>query len=529
MMAAVVASSMTALAGGLLTNTNQNAAYVRQMSQNGIIDITGLYANPAGTAFLADGWHLSLNSQTAWQQRNITTTFPLFALNTNTPGNATHEFKGKAFAPVIPSFQLSYNKGKWSVNANFALVGGGGKCEFDQGLGSFEALYAGEMFRQVPGMVNSLIEPMMPMVKAGVKQTVAGKLAAGMIAKGMDPAAAAAQANALANMGTYDATPASQLSGYNMNAYMKGRSYYFGLQLGGTYKFTKNLSAYIGIRGIYATCNYNGYVQDINAAYTAAADYTYSIDPIPGVFEGVEGNDRQVLEQGAKSLNDNELTLNADQTGFGVSPIIGIDWKINKHWNVAAKYEAPTKMVLKNKSEMNKFAQAKIAEGNATLGKFADGTKVREDIPGILALGAQYSPCQSVRINAGFNEYFDKSARKGMEGATVKGAGIDKNTWEINAGIEYDVCKYITLSVSYQKTNYGISDEGMTDLSFNLSNQMVGAGLRINATKRCSIDLGYMHTFYGDRTVITPTAAGPKTDNYVRKNDVFGVGVNLAF
>lgn len=520
MMAAVVASSMTALAGGLLTNTNQNAAYVRQMSQNGIIDITGLYANPAGTAFLADGWHLSLNSQTAWQQRNITTTFPLFALNTATPGNATHEFKGKAFAPVIPSFSLSYNKGKWSVNAHFALTGGGGKCEFDQGLGSFEALYAGEMFMKVPATVNATVgATVSEMVKAQVAQTLMG----------MSIPAAGAQAIAATTQTTCNVN--SMMTGYGLDAYMKGRSYYFGLQLGGTYKFTKNLSGYIGIRGIYATCNYNGYVQDVKAGYAYSAgtyDYTVPANPTLG-FPGTSGNGNIPADAGSKDLNDYTLTLNADQTGFGVSPIIGIDWKINKHWNVAAKYEAPTKMVLKNKSEMNKFAQAKIAEGNATLGKFADGTKVREDIPGILALGAQYSPCQSVRINAGFNEYFDKSARKGMVGATVKGAGIDKNTWEINAGIEYDVCKYITLSVSYQKTSYGISDEGMTDLSFNLSNQMVGAGLRINATKRCSIDLGYMHTFYGDRTVITPTAAGPKTDNYVRKNDVFGVGVNLAF
>ena len=57
----------TLFAGGLTTNTNQNAAYLRQMSQEAIIDITGLYMNPAGTAFLAPGYHFSLNIQSAKQ------------------------------------------------------------------------------------------------------------------------------------------------------------------------------------------------------------------------------------------------------------------------------------------------------------------------------------------------------------------------------------------------------------------------------------------------------------------------------
>lgn len=471
------------------------------MSQGGIIDITGLYFNPAGTAFLSDGWHLSLNSQSAFQQRNIETTFPLFALNTATPGNAIHKFEGRAKAPVIPSFDLSYNKDKWSVNAHFGLIGGGGKCEFDKGLGSFEALYAGTIASQLPGMVNGM-----------VKQTVAGQLGMAFMGAGMPQDAAQATANGLAEAGTYN----SQMTGYNLDAYMRGRSYYFGLQLGATYKFTENLAAFVGVRGTYGTCNYNGYVQDVKAAYA----YTYSIPTAPYLGKNTEGGD-----QGVQGLNDYTLSLNADQTGFGIAPIIGVDYKINEHWNVAAKYEAPTVMSLKNKSEMNAFAQAQIAGGNETLGKFADGKKVREDIPGMLTIGAQYSPIESLRLNGTFNEYFDKSAKKYGDAQKL----IDKNTWEVIAGAEYDICKLITVSASWQNTNYGMSDAAMNDLSFNLSSNMIGAGIRINATERCSIDLGYMHTFYQDRTVNTPTAAGVKSDKYVRKNDVFGVGVNLKF
>ena len=431
-------------AGGLVTNSNQNAAFLRQMSQDAIIDITGLYFNPAGTAFLNNGWHVSANIQNAKQSRDITTDFPLFQYNRQQP-YTPHEFEGDAYAPVIPSIHASYNHDKWSVNASFSLGGGGGKCEFDQGLGSFEALYAGQIYSSV------------------------------------------AAAGAL---------PIFQ--GYNLDSYMKGRQYYFGLSVGATYKFIDNLAGFVGLRGVFATCNYNGYVQDVN--------YSLAVSPTP-----IDAN--------------SDLALNCDQTGFGVTPIIGIDYRINKHWNVAARFEAETKLRLKNKTEMNAVALAQVAAGNATLSQFADDKKVEANIPGILSAGAQYSPIDQVRIMAGWHYYFDKAAKQ----YGGKQHRIDKNTQEFSAGVEWDCCKWVTISGSWQNTRYGLGDDYMNDLSFNLSNNMVGGGVRINATEKIHIDLGYMHTLYKDKTITTATAAGAKTDKYHRSNRVFGVGLNLDF
>ena len=58
---------------------------------------------------------------------------------------------------------------------------------------------------------------------------------------------------------------------------------------------------------------------------------------------------------------------------------------------------------------------------------------------------------------------------------------------------------------------------------------MLGGGLRVHVSERFNIDLGYMHTLYRDKSVTTPTAVGPKTDTYSRKNRVFGIGVNVDF
>lgn len=508
--------SQSLLAGGLNTNTNQNAAFLRLLSKGGYIDITSLYMNPAGTAFLAPGHHLSLSIQNAKQSRTIDTTFPLFALNKNVPGS-THNFKGDAYAPVIPSFQYSYNTdGKWSFNAQFALVGGGGKCEFDNGLGTFEALYAGQLYQLVPAMVNQTVTQQVGAVLPGMVQ---GQVAQGLVGAGIpqpyaDMLAATTQTSFGVNSG---------LTGYELNAYMKGKQYYFGLTLGATYKVLDNLAVSAGLRGIYAMCNYNGFVQDIKADYAYTVDYSYNTPANAALgFPGTQGSGK-LSDSGTQELNGNSLTLNADQTGFGFAPTFGIDWKINDKWNLAAKYDFKTRLRLENSSEMNATA-AEQAKTNATLGQFADGVKVAGDIASQLVIGAQYRPIESLRILAGYNLYGDKNATAYGN----KQKMIDKNTYELNAGIEYDINKYITLSCGWQTTQYGLSDEYMNDLSFNTSSSNYGVGFRINATEKCFVDFGYMYTDYDKREVKTPTAAGEKVDLYHRTNRVLGASVTFS-
>jgi len=57
---------LSALAGGLLHNTNQHIAFMRMMARGASHEIDAVYTNPAGLAFMDhDGWTLSLNIQSA--------------------------------------------------------------------------------------------------------------------------------------------------------------------------------------------------------------------------------------------------------------------------------------------------------------------------------------------------------------------------------------------------------------------------------------------------------------------------------
>lgn len=454
-----LASGSTGWAGGLLTNSNQSASFLRNPSRDAVIDIDGVYTNPAGVAFLPEGFHLGLTVQNAKQSRDVTTTFAGLATNVDHLGETSRRYHGNATAPVVPSFQAALVRERWSVSASLAIGGGGGKCEFADGIGSFETSYS-----LIPTLVNQQLAAL------GVPY---------------------------------------QAKGYSMEMYMKGRQYYWGAQLGGSYKANDNLAFAAGLRFVIASCNYNGYVRNIQLY----------LDP---------ANKVAFPDQLAASMNlsSYDIKLDTDQSGFGLTPYVSVDWRVNEKWNLAAKYELKTRMRLENDTKEASYP----ANAAAVLAQF-DENKVKsvaEDIPGILTLGIQYRPVEALRLNAGFHHYDDTHATRYAD----KHKTIDKGTMEITAGVEYDICKLLTASVGYQRTMYSLSDAYMNDLSFNNSSNLLGLGVRLNLSERINVDLGYMQNFYEKKEVTTPNFSGSglsKTDSYNRENRVLAIGLNFCF
>lgn len=93
--------STSTFAGGLLTNTNQHVLFLRMLARDASTQIDAVYSNPAGVAFMEDGFHLSLNGQSAFQTRTITSTFAPFV---GFGGNATKVYKGEASARLFPVY-----------------------------------------------------------------------------------------------------------------------------------------------------------------------------------------------------------------------------------------------------------------------------------------------------------------------------------------------------------------------------------------------------------------------------------------
>lgn len=539
---AAIASSSATFAGGLLTNTNQHVAFNRMMSREASIGIDGVYYNPAGVVFMGEGSHLAINWQAAWQTRTINNDYKLFTNNVNNP-TTPRDFKGKAVAPVIPSFQYAYNKGRWSFQGNFALTGGGGKCTFDNGLGSFEKIVS----ETAMGAIGL----------AGAIDYAANKI---LVPGSINPDGTINSAN-FKPMFTSDKAFGNK-GAYSFNSYMHGRQYYFGLSAGAAYKVNDNFSVYAGLRGIYATCNYYGYVEDIKVGNMPLY---------------------QVLDPSKE--NSANIELSCDQSGIGFTPMLAVDYKTGR-WNFSAKYEFKTRMRLKNKSvnqlpsignlddnlknQMNKLftgtfmaagmpqeqamikaeqaSQAVLADKNVVattaalkqqfdskidkaIGEYADGKKIAGDIPSLLTVGVGYSPIDELHINVGFHWFDDYNATSyNNRNKLLKKRG----TLEFNAGVEYDVTKKITVSTGWQNTNYGLTDEYMDDKSFVVGSNSVGLGGVYHITKKLDFSVAYFHTFYNhvktsEEVTLAPGKTVTYNTDYTRNNSAFAAGVNITF
>lgn len=538
-LATVLFSMNAVFAGGILTNTNQSVSFLRNPARDAAIGLDGVYSNPAGVAFLSDGLHLGFNWQYAHQTRTITSTNSLFALGLKNNGQATKEFEGVANAPIIPSLQAAYNKNNWSFQFNFSVPGGGGKCEFDKGIGSFETV--------VGAIANRLIG-----VSTGLNQSIS-QLGASV----------------------------PNVTGYDVDGYMKGKQFYFGFQVGAAHKFNEHLSVYGGLRLLYGTASYEARLNNIRvmngntgmtlpeyfmgvtnglttagnnlaalsqqvkdgiqqyvAGYMAAGMTQEQAMQQPAVQDLVaKGQQLQAsgaqlqataeqLEGSAATLAPytNGVNLKSDQTGWGIAPLIGIDYKTGP-FNFAAKYEFKTRMRMKNNSDL------KEASVISATNKYVNGTSVPEDSPAQLALGAQWSVLDNVRLNAGYHHFFDTDAHWYEHSEKL----LDGGTNEYLAGAEWDINDRLTVSGGVQFTRYPLTDEYMNDMSFVVNSWTFGLGLEYKVSEKVKLSAAYFQTNYEDYNMNTPEqnmeALGlniPAGKNsFTRTNRVVGVGVEV--
>ncbi len=536
--AAVFMLVQSAIAGGLLTNANQSAQYVRMLSRNASLQIDGVYYNPAGLVLLEDGWHFSISNQTIFQDKTVNSQFPL--LNNS-------DYIGKVKAPLFPNVYAVYKKDKLALSFGFQPIGGGGSAEFDKGLPSFE----------IP--ISKLVPAL-----SGLKQI----------------------------------NSEWDVSGYDANLYFEGSSVYYGIQVGASYKISDEFSVFGGVRYMPSVNTYDGYIKNIsvtvggqkvgasgfltnvsntilggiipqindglsqlNGGITQlngvigsmqqlidAGAGSYTLDQLQGAgyidattkaqIEGglmamglsseeiaamnvtqaqggfqtaVQGYQNQVAELEAQKvllngtatqlgnkagdLEDKEVKTT--QKGAGWTPIIGVNFSPSENLNLAVKYEMKTKLELENDTEID------------DLGLFPDKQKSRSDVPGILTIGVGYQPFDWLETQLSFNTYFDKgvdwgknvrdlSIWKEVDATKIRTREIDNNYWELGLGLQFNLSDHFAISVGGLRSQSGIADSYQSDFSYSNSSTSVAGGIQWKITDRLTFDAGILNTFYED-------------------------------
>jgi long-chain fatty acid transport protein len=424
-------------AGGLLTNTNQNVSFLRNPARGASTEIDAAYTNPAGLAFLAhEGLSLSINNQSAFQTRSLTTTFAPFA---GFGDNAVKNFEGKATAWLIPSLQAAYKTDKWVFSGNFAVAGGGGTLEFASGLPSFES-----QISMIPLKVNQQVG-------------------------------------------------ANAFTGYSLESRLKGSSMTFGGQLGATYSILDNFSAYLGLRLNYVNNGYEGYLKNIQLR-NAAGQYVPAQNVVPTV---------------------GDMNLDLKQTGLGVAPVIGLDYKWD-NLNVGITYELKSAIELNNKTKVNTTGRE----------QFNDGFKTPYDIPALLSVGAQYDILSALTVSAGYRHFFDSDAKM----LDDRQKQINGGTNEYLAGVEYRFNPKFLAGCGVQFTRSAVKDVFQSDLSYFLNSVSFGFGGAWNISENIRINAAYLFTNYEDWTAGTPVISEVKGSTvFGRTNKTFGIGVDFMF
>ena len=104
-----------------------------------------------------------------------------------------------------------------------------------------------------------------------------------------------------------------------------------------------------------------------------------------------------------QKLNDTKLELDCDQTGWGWTPIIGVDAKFGK-LNLAAKYEFKANMNIENNTHKLEFPDAA-----AYMAPYQHGVNTPSDLPSMLSVAASYEFLPSLRASVEYHFFDDKN------------------------------------------------------------------------------------------------------------------------
>jgi long-subunit fatty acid transport protein len=489
------------LAGGLVTNNNQSAMYTRLQNRNASTDIDAVYFNPAGLTKLGNGFFVSISNQTITQTQKVNSNYQFL---TGTP----REYVGNVSAPVFPGIYVVYNTGKLSFSAGFNPIGGGGGAKYKTGLPSFE-------------MPISDIPPSLS--ASGIPTT---QYSADIYFKGSS-AYLGYQANVgykindviSVAIGARFVSATNKYSGYLNNISINptypafGAAYNGGMVLAsdfftagattlntlaaGATAFVTGLQPIISA-GAGATPLSSGTAVGLSAAQIGqiqqilgAAGLTpaqiggISIAAAQGTLNAAApefASKATVMTANAAGAAD--MTVNASESGTGITPILSANISPSEILDISVKYEFKTKIDLKTKVTNN--------EGG---GIFVDGQTVIGDMPAELSFGLNLKPANRLMISASFNEYFDKNVD--YDGSkTIYINEINNNFLEYGLGLEYGLTEKLRVSAGWSHTTTGVNQNYQSDQRFSANTNSIGFGIGYHITPMIDFNLGYERAYY---------------------------------
>ncbi len=432
--ATVFAAAIQANAGGYVTNTNQNVAFLRNPAQNAAIGVHSAYFNPAGIGFMDNGWHLSFDIQTAVQRRHTTSTYEPLKYGIDNGGRTYKKYTGKTFVPVLPHMDLAYRNGKVFGSFHFGVVSGGGKAKYDEGLGSFEAPIA-----MIPALINNL-------------------------------------------------SGAQTVTGYDADIHLTGEQYNFSGQLNLGYKILPSLSISAGLRINYLSNYYNGYLKNIQLQY--GGQMLPAANVLGAAVSGISGG---LIPAGTATDAVGGLVsdkgLDAHQKDIAWTPVISIDYKTGK-FNFTARYEFNTRVRLENDTEENTTGISQFNDDKKVAADIPGSLNLGAEY------SVFHNLRLSLGFNRYFDK--ESKQYNNETGMNDKQNYLKHNSFEILGGIEYDMNDKLTLSMGANTSTFGFGNDArfISDMSYTTSSVSGGIGAKYRFNGKLALEAGIYKTFF---------------------------------
>lgn len=181
-------------------------------------------------------------------------------------------------------------------------------------------------------------------------------------------------------------------------------------------------------------------------------------------------------------------TIEYKADGFSAAPVIGGHVRILEILDIAVQWQFLTNLKYTVKS----------VNGNTTVAEslgIKDGKTFRTDIPSAINIGVGVRPIPPLYLNAGFNYYFNKSAKLD----SVLKETEYQDSLEVSLGVDYSILKNLGVSLGAVYSKQGSTKEVNNVFSPILDSVTIGCGIEFKPINQLTLTLAGMYSIYFEK------------------------------
>jgi long-chain fatty acid transport protein len=248
----------------------------------------------------------------------------------------------------------------------------------------------------------------------------------------------------------------------------------------------------------------------------------YEINPMFSVSGGLRYVDAHQKFKGQVTFSPQNYRVDIERDATGWGYFLGANITPVTNLNIGLLYQSNTDLDYDNDVKEDTSPGALISNNVG----WPDGSKEREDLPGLIGLGVGYQFTPKIRGEVAYTRYLEDNAK--WEG--LRFSGNEGDSWEVGVSMTYTFNPQWRASIGYLHTDIvDIEPENMLPEAPELDARTIGIGAVFSPTPRWDITFGYTDVTY-DSVTATSTNTRVITGTELEKHvTAFSLGAQYRF